>query len=61
MNEKPMAIVAINNFAGMASNADPRDLPDETAQIQINFVQVKAGELTSRGGLKRLTFDTPAL
>lgn len=49
--------VEIVDFAGMIDNVDPRDLPPGAAQLQINAVSLKMGELQVRRGLKDVTFE----
>ena len=58
MNEPRPAGVVIDDFVGMVSDADPGDIPDGAAAYQLNCGTVRPGELTVRGGLKEVTFDT---
>jgi hypothetical protein len=58
MNEPPVIQVVIDDFEGMFSNADPKDVPMQGAQVQVNVGTVRPGELTVRGGLREVTFDT---
>lgn len=58
MNEPPVTVAVISDFTGMFSNADPKDVPQEGAQVQVNVGTVRPGELTVRGGLKEVTFDS---
>ncbi len=47
----------ISRFQGLASNVDPHDLQPGQAQVQVNAVSDKAGELVTRNGLVELQFD----
>lgn len=56
-DEKPRGTVEINDFAGLATNADPRDLPPGTATIQVNATCIRLAELVVRGGIRELSFE----
>lgn len=58
MNEPPKGLARITDFAGMISDLDPDDLPTNAAQVQLNCGTIRPGELTTRGGLREVTFDT---
>ena len=49
--------VKIEEFQGMATNADPTDLPPGLAAEQVNIGGIERGILTLRRGLRPLTFD----
>ena len=49
--------VKIEDFRGMATNADPTDLPPGLAAEQVNVGSLERGVLTLRRGLRPLTFD----
>jgi hypothetical protein len=49
--------VKIEDFQGMATNADPTDLPPGLSAEQVNVNGLKRGELSLRRGLRPLTFD----
>lgn len=50
--------VEINDFPGMLSNIDARDLPNGAAESQVNVTSVVAGELRSRLGMREVTFES---
>lgn len=47
----------ISRFQGLFSNVDPHDLQPGQAQVQVNAISDKAGELVTRNGLVELLFD----
>jgi hypothetical protein len=55
--KKPEAKVAIKDFGGFVTNADPHDVPPGTAVRQINATSVRPGELRARTGTKVVQFD----
>ena len=58
MAEKAQSEQEQMKFAGMVSSVDPHDIPPGQAVLQINGMSVRPGELTIRGGLKELSFET---
>lgn len=57
MSDLPRASVTLNDFAGLVTNADPRDLPPGAAEHQVNIQSARAGELTVRPGYRVVTFE----
>lgn len=55
--KKPEATIAIKDFGGFVTNADPHDVPPGTAIRQINATSVRPGELRARPGVKVVQFD----
>ena len=53
----PEAVVAIKDFGGFVTNADPHDVPPGTAIKQLNATSVRPGELRARPGVKVVQFD----
>ena len=53
----PEASVAIKDFGGFVTNADPHDVPPGTAVRQINATSVRPGELRARPGVRVVQFD----
>lgn len=49
--------VKIEDFRGMATNADPADIPPGLAAEQVNVGGIERGILSLRRGLRPLTFD----
>ncbi len=49
--------VAIRDFGGFVTNADPHDVPPGTAVKQMNATSVRPGELRARPGVKVVQFD----
>lgn len=52
---RPVAIA--EDFPGLMTNVDPRDLPDGAAEEQINLVCQVVGELRVRLGMKEVVFE----
>lgn len=57
MNERPQSVTLINDFQGQQSNVDPGDCTDGAMVQQVNMMTVIRGQLTTRGGLKRVTLE----
>lgn len=57
MNERPQSVTLINDFQGQQSNVDPGDCNDGAMVQQVNMMTVVRGQLTTRGGLKRVTLE----
>jgi hypothetical protein len=53
----PEAQIAIKDFGGFVTNADPHDVPPGTAIKQVNATSVRPGELRARTGSKVVQFD----
>jgi hypothetical protein len=49
--------VAMRDFPGLVTNADPHDLKPGAAQVQVNVASSRPGELRAREGWRRLLFD----
>lgn len=45
-------------FQGMFSDIDQMDVPDEYLYRQVNLLSEVNGQLTTRGGLRRVTLET---
>jgi hypothetical protein len=45
------------DFAGLVTNADPRDIPPGAAQEQVNICCISPGELQVRLGYREVVFD----
>lgn len=52
---RPIAVS--NEFTGLITNMDPRDLPPGAAEEQLNATCVVMGELRVRMGIREVTFD----
>lgn len=57
MGIKADSNLEIKDFSGMASNADPTDIPPGMSQVQINVSSIRRGQLEIRGGLRKVTFE----
>lgn len=57
MPDEPETSVRIDQFGGQVSNANPHDLPPGAAAVQVNLVCNVPGELSTRLGLREITFD----
>ncbi len=53
----PESQVAIKDFCGFVTNADPHDVPPGTAVKQVNAMSVRPGELRARPGVRVVQFD----
>lgn len=49
--------VVINSFPGLQTNVDPNDKQPGAAEKQVNVTSVKPGQLSQRGGMRRITFE----
>ena len=49
--------VVLADFPGIATNADPRDIPEGTAEEQVNLCSFVPGEMRTRLGLRPVVFD----
>lgn len=49
--------VQIRDFNGLVTKADPNDLGDGAASVQINAMSTRPGELRVRPGYRVLTFE----
>ena len=47
----------IRDFPGMITSADPDDIPDGAAEVQVNLISVKPGEMRVRSGYKFVSFE----
>lgn len=50
-------IETADDFPGIMTNVDPRDIPAGAAEIQFNLSSTFMGELTSRQGLREVVFE----
>jgi hypothetical protein len=55
--DKPRATVAIRQWLGLTTHADPFDLPPGMAVDQVNIRSSRIGEIVTRGGFKVVSFD----
>lgn len=54
MNAQPKVVEVLRQFQGLHSDFDPSDVPPQAFLRLSNMMQVKNGELTTRGGLVEL-------
>lgn len=54
---EPLTQAVLNDFEGMFSNADPKDVPTQGAQVMVNIGILRPGEMTVRGGLRPVKFE----
>ena len=57
MPAPPKQSVIINDFQGLITNIDPRDLPPGGAEEQVNACCIILGQLDIRKGIKEVEFD----
>ncbi len=57
MPDTPRSVVAIEDFAGLVLDADPRHLPPGAAAEQVNCTSEDLGRLMSRKGYEIVTFE----
>jgi len=57
MLDKPKSQVDIKDFPGLATRADPDDVPLGSATRQVNLTCVTPAALTSRPGLREVSFE----
>lgn len=50
-------IETADDFPGIMTNVDPRDIPAGAAEIQFNLSSIFMGELTARQGLREVVFE----
>jgi hypothetical protein len=55
--KRPVDRVAIRDFAGLATDSDPHDLPPGASREQVNVSAHRPGELQVRGGYRELQFQ----
>lgn len=48
----------IGDFPGLISNADPMDIPNGAAQVQVNLTSRVFGELRTRRGFRDAQFES---
>ena len=58
MGQRAKSQVEIKDFPGLVLNADPHDLPPGAAADQVNAQSDVPGELTTRRGLRVVSFET---
>lgn len=54
-NQSPVATAV--DFQGFILNADPRDIPVGSGQIQVNAISEQVGALMSRRGMTQVVFE----
>lgn len=47
----------VDDFRGLVTNADPKDLPPGASPDQVNCVSARVGELKVRNGTRVITFE----
>lgn len=57
MADKPLSVVVIQRFEGLASTVDRDDLRLGLATEQVNCYGRRLGELSPRRGLREITHD----
>lgn len=45
-------------FPGLMEDVDPHDLPPGAAEIQVNLVCTRMGQMDVRAGLREVAFDS---
>lgn len=56
-NTEQVPKVEAKDFPGLATRADPDDLADGSSRDQVNVTSHRAGELRSRPGYLKVTFE----
>lgn len=57
MDQRPPVAAVASDFRGQVSNIDPGDCPEGAMLEQVNMMSIVPGQLTTRGGLKRIEVD----
>lgn len=57
MDEPKLKPLLIQEFVGLASNANPHKVPPGAMVEQVNCSSPRVDELTVRQGLREVTFD----
>jgi hypothetical protein len=57
MAPQPRNFTEIGDFPGLVTNADGPDVPSGAAEVQINLMSNRVGELTTRPGLTQVQFE----
>lgn len=57
MSQKAKDGVVIRDFPGLATRPDSLDVPPGGAVLQENLLSHAEGELTTRAGVKQVTFE----
>jgi hypothetical protein len=55
--EKPLSMIAIQDFLGQVSNMDKHDVPPGAAVEQVNMACTKIGQMQVRGGYRVITYE----
>lgn len=50
-------VTVIRDFPGLVTNADPNDLPQGSAKVQVNVTATIYGEFRVRGGFRTVKFE----
>lgn len=50
-------VLEMNDFPGMLSGVDPRDIPSGAAEEQVNLTCVVMGQMDVRAGIKEVVFE----
>lgn len=53
----PRNYTDIGDFPGLVTNADGPEIPTGAADVQINLMSNRVGELTARPGLTQVQFE----
>lgn len=58
MSDEPVKnVVQMRDFPGLVVNADPHDIPDGAAVIQVNVTSENPGMLQTRMGIRNCVFE----
>ena len=57
MGQEARVNVEIREFPGLLTDPDQGDIPPGASEEQVNVASSSAGDLTSRGGLRRVLFE----
>lgn len=57
MSQPAKVVLVLDDFPGLLTHADPRDLPPGAAREQTNVTSAEPGQLTVRAGLRELKFE----
>ncbi len=57
MSQPAKTSVEMKDFPGLASKPDADDLAPGGAQVQVNLMSARPGQLRSRPGYQQLAFD----
>ena len=57
MNTPPRRVVEVNEFLGVWSNVDHRDVPDAAATLAVNIGAYQVGILSNRPVMREVQFE----